>query len=237
MNRTVADTEVENNALRKEFERRGLDLGQVWHSCPGDPELDNRRLRELFEWVVAYESCPDRGKLEQRGYFYPPVEPDIDPDADWIRFERWVQHKPVTWRYADAFGQLKPADHLTEAELSAMLDTICEQLARRGIVIEACSDDVPERLWYEYLYRKLGEEEFEFVESGALVFMTGCDGYCPDCVQRPWCANGSSSCWPEDEEAGHMVVADRARRFVSASPVSLDVLRAADEEAAGVIED
>lgn len=52
----------------------------------------------------------------------------------------------------------------------------------------------------------------------------------PRRVQRHWCEFGGNSCWPEDEEAGRMVFPDQARRYVSPSPVSLEVLRRNQEK-------
>lgn len=54
--------------------------------------------------------------------------------------------------------------------------------------------------------------------------MDGCSGYCPDCYQRPWCETGRSSCWTEDEKIGEMYLPDSVRKYVSASPVSLEIL-------------
>ena len=58
---------LENQTLRTEFTRRGLDLSQVWRPTPDDPERENRQLRYLLDWVEKYESCPSRERRSGRG--------------------------------------------------------------------------------------------------------------------------------------------------------------------------
>lgn len=33
--------------------------------------------------------------MKVEGYMFPPINPGIDPDTDWLIFERWMQGKPV----------------------------------------------------------------------------------------------------------------------------------------------
>jgi hypothetical protein len=89
------------------------------------------------------------------------------------------------------------------------------------------NEGVPPRLIYEHLLEVI-EEEFELL--GGVWHLDGCTGYCPGCFQRPWCEFGTNSCWSEDEEAGCMVFPENVKRYVSASPVSLTILRRAQEE-------
>ena len=74
-----------NRELKAEFERRGLELDGVWSPSPDDPELENRQLLALMDWVRAYQALADRREMEKRGYLYPPVDPDCDPDTDWLQ--------------------------------------------------------------------------------------------------------------------------------------------------------
>jgi len=88
----------EHNAQLKEFfVQQGLQLCDIWRETPDDLELENRQLLNLSQWVCLYGACPDRAKLEARGFLYPPVDPGFDPDSDWLRFERWMKGEPLTW--------------------------------------------------------------------------------------------------------------------------------------------
>jgi len=203
---------AENEALKRKFQEAGLDLAAVWSPTPEDPALENRQLQALLVWLRAYQECPDRRRLEQRGFAFPPVEPDSDPDTDWVRFERWVERKPVEWNFRADFGELGVPEALTDAQIEQELARIEELLAGRGICIEL-QDGVPRRLVYGYLRRELHETSFEFLGSGTRIHLNACTGYCPGCFQRPWCDWGCGETWPEDEEVGHLVIPDEAKRF------------------------
>jgi len=195
----------ENELLKQMFADHGLKLSDVWYPTPDDPELENRQLRGLLKWVKAYMQTPSRRQMEKRGYQFPPVEPDIDPDSDWIRFERWINGKALSWKGADITGQLKPVDRMTDREVAEELERVAGMLAGRGVVIDL-HEGIPHRLVYEYLRETLVSSEFEFMGPGTRCHLNGCDGYCPGCFQRPWCDTGQEEPWPEDIEAGQMVV-------------------------------
>lgn len=59
-------------------------------------------------------------------------------------------------------------------------------------------EGVPARFAYS-IVREVLEDEFEFIAGGCW-HIDGCSGYCPGCLQRPWCEFGGNSCWREDEE-------------------------------------
>lgn len=185
-----------NEALRQEFARRGLDPAPVCGESAGDPEGENWRLRRLLDWVKAYRRFPDRRALERRGFTFPPVEPDCDPESDWERFERWVTGRPLTWNFVREFGDLPDADSLTDTQVSAELARITERLAGRGVVF-ALEDGIPPRPRYDYLRKTLHETDFDFLPPGTTCLMGECGGYCPDCFQRPWCDLGQE--WDDAE--------------------------------------
>ncbi|MFQ5823415.1 MAG: hypothetical protein ACE5JB_05105 [bacterium] len=230
MNHDSLDIYLENETFKNEFTLRGLDLLQVWHPTPDDLELENRQLQHLLDWVTKYQACPDREKLETEGYLFPPVDPDIEPDSDWLIFELWIKGKPVRAKMKDQltgkFLLIEP-DTITDKEIEAELERLFAHLADSYFCIDF-NEGLPPRLVY-ILLREVLEEEFEFIAAGRW-HITGCEGYCPGCVQRPWCEADGNSCWPEDEEAGHMVVPEIVRRYVSSSPGSLEVLRRSEEE-------
>ena len=198
------DLVEDNRLLRREFEEQGLSVDEVGQPGEGNPDAENGWLRELYRWVCAYRACPNRGELEKDGFLYPPIEPDIDPDTDWIRFERWIAGEPIWWNFVADFGALKAVEELTDEQIERELAGITECLAERGVVVEL-QEAVPARVAYGYLKKELEDSEFEFMGPGASCHLTGCTGYCPGCVQRPWCEMGQEMEWSEDEKAGHTV--------------------------------
>jgi hypothetical protein len=221
---------LHNQTLKTEFTLRGLDLSQVWQPTPDDLELENRQLQHLLDWVSKYQECPNRKKLESEGYHFPPIYPGIDPDTDWLIFERWMQGKPVRAKMKDQLAGTflsREPDTMRDEEIEAELERLFGLLRDSCFSIDLV-DGLPPRLVYLILREAL-EEEFEFIAGGRW-HIAGCSGYCPGCVQRPWCEAGGNLCWPEDEEGGRMVVPEEARRYVSPSLVSLEILRRNQEE-------
>ncbi|RMH76035.1 MAG: hypothetical protein D6681_21845 [Calditrichaeota bacterium] len=236
------DLQLEKNSLLGEFARRGLDVYQVWQPTPDNPELENRQLRYLLKWVEKYEECHgDREAMEAQGYEFPPVHPCISPDSDWLCFQRWMEGKPVRQtmrehllsgeeaRGEDAtaeefFNKLLAGDPeaMSEEEIEAELERVLDMMEGSQFGL-SLNDGLPPRIVYMILREAL-EDQFEFV-SGGFWCIDGCTGVCPECLQRPWCETGGSLCWDEDEKAGEMVVPEPVRRYVSPSPVSLQILR------------
>jgi len=199
MDKTDKSVAIHNRALKERFTRRGLDLSAVWQPTPEDLELENRVLERLWAWVVAYTLCPDREQMELIGFDYPPVEPDSDPDDDWLRFERWMRHEPVDWNFETDFGALKPLEGLSEADITAELDRIEEQLASRGVMLDF-GEQTPDRAIYAHLLRELRESRFEYMATGTNCVLTGCTGWCEECFRRPWCeaALAEAAAAPQD---------------------------------------
>ena len=219
------DDLLENQSLKNEFAARGLDLEPVFCPAPDDVPRENRALRYLLDWVQKYTDCHSRQEMEAAGYDFPPIDPDISPDNDWYRFERWMNGEPLTKKIrkllpSDYFPI--PPDKLTDVELEKELEKLMDHLEK--IRIDGTFvNQVPSRLVYEHLFEKL-EDNFDLIIEGTW-HLDGCTGYCPGCFQRPWCESGTSACWPEDKKAGEMVLIDSIKKYVSASPVSLDILK------------
>jgi len=224
------DTVLENQSLKAEFSMRNLDLSQVWQPTPDDLELENRQLLHLLDWVKKYQECPNRKKMEAEGYLFPPLSFDIEPDSDWLRFERWIAGKSIQAKLKDLLSKsymAKNPENLTDNEISEELQQLCDALAKLHFAVDF-QDELPLRLVYEQLYEML-EDKFDLIADGWW-HLDSCTGYCPDCVRRPWCEQGNGSCWNEDEAAGYMVVPEAVKRFVSPSPVSLEILRVCQEQ-------
>lgn len=215
-----------NRELKAEFDALGLSLEDVFQPIPDDLGRENGILGELLKWVRAYRACPHRRELERKGLHFPPVEPDFDPDTDWLRFERWVNHEPVSWHFTTNHGSVADPAGLTDAQVETELTRIASLLSRRGVAI-GIREDVPPTLVLRYLRDYLAETRFDIAAPGSTWHVDGCSGYCPECFQRPWCDTGRSSCWPEDEDAGRMVVPESAAPFASNCP-TLCQLRDAD---------
>ena len=220
------DSLLENQSLKNEFSRRNLDLSQVWDTSPDDLELENRQLRHLLDWMEKYEACRSRSKMEKQGYDFPPISFCIDPDSDWLRFERWIAGKKIKGTLKEQLtSSYKPrqAEELTDEEICKELQRLNSFLEKRHFTVDYLDRGIPPRLVYEEMLKTL-EDEFEQTAAG-FWHLDGCTGYCPDCFQRPWCESGGELCWSEDEEAGFMVFPDYVKKYVSASPVSLEILR------------
>ncbi len=202
---------------------------------PLDLDLENRRLRHLLDFVKQYRQCGGREAMEAIAgrFLFPPIFPGISPDSDWIRFENWIQGKPVRAKLSEQLPQtltLRKPEEIPEQEIEAELERLETALGQAGYGI-GLREGIPARLVYAYLYESLGE--IVELDGGGWVF-DGCSGYCPGCFQRPWCDAGESSCWPEDEEAGEMHLIPELKEYVSASPQSLEIIRElqAEEDAA-----
>lgn len=208
----------ENEALRDRMAEYGLKADDICETDPADPESANRRLRSLLQWVRAYRDCPDRGGMERMGFLYPPVYPGMDPDNDWLMFERWMRGEPLAWRLNPEEISLADPQGLSDDELDKRLEALAALLESRGVVLDV-QEGVPSRLICAYLRERLAEMRFEYLAPGTTWHLTGCDGCCPECFQRPWCDTGRESNWAEDEEAGEMVVPESVRAYVGPGPV------------------
>ena len=219
---------LENDNLLREFERRGLDPGPVCIPLPNDLARHNAMLRDLLAWVDAYRRCPDREKLQKGGYTFPPVEPDCDPDTDWVRFERWVTGRPTDWNLGNEMLTTEELAEMSEDEVTTAFETLCDFLESRGVVVDF-ADKLPPRLAYQEVAASLAEDPVPFMGPLSSVHLDACTGYCPGCVRRPWCAPGCELRWTEDEEAGHIVFTDALTPYVSPAPGSLSLMTEPDD--------
>ncbi len=221
---------LENKSLKKEFEIRNLDLSQILCPSPDDLELENIQLRHLLDWVQKYSECHDRKKMEAEGYEFPPIAPCISPENDWYIFERWMNGLPVHSKYKGLLPKnivIKSPEELNDEEIHVELQKLTNAFEESGNSI-GLNEGIPARLVYTDLLETLREEN-ELLIVGCWT-LDGCSGYCPDCFQRPWCEQGGKSCWPEDIEAGEMFLFDSVKKYVSASPVSLQILQKCQAE-------
>lgn len=221
---------LENKSLKMEFGLRNLDLSEVFCPTPNDLALENRRLKNLLEWVQKYSECRNRKVMESEGFKFPPVDPCISPEEDWYTFERWIYNIPTRATLKEQVPRtysIRRPEELSNEEIQNKLPKLIEAIEKAGYIL-GINEGIPARLVYTYLYETLGEEFNILIEGGWV--LDGCTGYCPDCFQRPWCASGGKFCWSEDKEEGKMFLIDSVKEYVSASPVSLQILKDAQEE-------
>lgn len=223
---------LENKSLKMEFGLRNLDLSEVFCATPNDLALENRRLKTLLEWVQKYSECRTRKVMEAEGYKFPPIDPGISPEEDWYIFERWIYNIPTRSTLKEQLPRtytLKKPELLTDEGMQVEIRKLIDAIEKSGYSI-GLNEGIPVRLVYSYLLETLGEEFNLMIEGGWI--LDGCSGYCPECFQRPWCASGGKFCWTEDKEAGKMYLCDTLNEYVSASSVSLQILKnnQADEE-------
>ncbi len=171
--------------LKQQVTRRGLKLEDVWESMH-DPSIDEATLAALVKWIEAYEKCPNREKLEARGLLFPPVSPDIDPDSDWLRFEMWMQKKALERTGLDIVGPMKSPEQLNDEEVEKELERVQDILENENILVDF-QERLPARLAYQELYRIVTTESFEVTGPDTRTHLTCCTGYCPDCIQKPYC--------------------------------------------------
>jgi hypothetical protein len=204
-----------NRQLRKVFSAMGLEPSEVLEVHPGEAaETENRRLNTLLDWVLAWQAWPDRSDLERRGYCHPPISHCINPEADWVVFEHWVKGQSVAWRYEEVFGPIVPLCNLKPEEVESALHDIQENLWSRHVSVEY-EERLPAKLAYMKLSAYLRDAWFDVLDDGTVFHITGCDGYCPGCFQRPWCEAGQAESWPEDARHGMMVYPDDIKPFIA----------------------
>ena len=186
MNRTVANVTRETEELKRQLQARGLNIDAVWELPGGETEHVRTVVANIVRWADAYARWPSRAEMQKRGFLYPPVSPDCDPDSDWVRFERWMRHEPLTWNFRREFGPLRFPSEMNDAEIEAEVDRIEGLLAQRGVVVDI-PETVPARSLYAYLLEELTNTDFEFLGPATQCHLTGCTGDCEGCFQRPWC--------------------------------------------------
>jgi|AntRauTorckE5430_2_1112549.scaffolds.fasta_scaffold10008_4 hypothetical protein len=216
----------ENQTLKKQFQELGLDLEQVMDFTPMDLDLENRRLQGLLDFVMKYrDSGESQEVMAALDKPFPPIFPMISPESDWYRFKLWLEREPLMMKLRDQAG-LPPLEksirEMTEEEVVEAIQVRLEALEKAGIGVAL--QELPPPAFLMVLCEML-EDEKERME-GEGWWLDGCSGYCPGCLQRPWCNTGQSLGWTEDNEAGGMHLRAELRVFVSMNPQTQEVLDA-----------
>lgn len=219
-----------NQALKKQFSELGLDLDQVMYYTPMELDLENRRLQTLLDYVVLYQEYGESQEaMVALDKPYPPIHPMISPESDWYRFKLWLKGEPLKMKLRDQAGLPpleKPITAMAEEEVEKAIQVRFEALEK--VQIKVCLPELPPPVLLMALCEML-EEEWERMEGGGWM-LDGCSGYCPGCLQRPWCNTGQSLGWTEDNEAGGMHLRAELQDFVAMNPQPKEVLDAFNEE-------
>lgn len=232
--KTMKDKEItpyqQNQALKKQFAELGLDLKPVMDFTPMDLDLENRRLQSLLDFLMMYR---ERGESQQVMELFdkpfPPIFPMISPENDWYRFRLWLEGAALTMKLREQAGLPpleKPVQKMTEEEVEEAIQARLEALEKVSMGI--CLNELPPPVFLLALCEML-DEEMERMEGEGWM-LDGCSGYCPGCLQRPWCDTGQSLGWAEDNEAGGMHLRAELQDFVSMNPQSEEVLDAYNQE-------
>ncbi|KAA3637586.1 MAG: hypothetical protein DWQ02_06505 [Bacteroidetes bacterium] len=215
--------------LKEEFAKLGLDPAEVVQYFTEDLDHLNRIYAGLLKFTQKYLEHQSKELMELTGDPFPPVFPGISPDSDWYRFERWVRgesvRETIKAQLPDSLT-IKASSELTDDELPEAINSILKAMADKGFYVDL--KDIPDRLFYEYVLDWI-EEEHELCPGGGW-HLDGCTGYCPGCIQRPWCDVGKSSVWPEDEDEGKMTLPEELKNYVSSSKYSLPIMLKEESE-------
>jgi hypothetical protein len=131
--------------------------------------------------------------MERHGFLYPPVDLNINPEADWHRFERWVHREPLSWNLKKEISRFAPPETLNDEQAQIALNRLEAMLVEHHACFDAVPG-VPPRVSYRFLYAYLREAEFLHTDPMTITHI-GCDGYCPDCCMCPYCDIGRDSDW------------------------------------------
>lgn len=223
-----------NQALKQQFSKLGLELEQVMYYTPMELDLENRRLQSLLDYVIRYKECGESQEaMIALDDPFPPIHPMISPESDWYRFKLWLKGEPLVMKLRDQAGippLEKPIIEMAEEEVEEAIQVRLEALEK--VQIKVGLQKLPSHIFLMVLCEML-EEEFERMEGGGWM-LDACSGYCPGCLQRPWCNTGQGLGWKEDNDSGGMHLREELKDYVSMAPQPQEVLegynRALEEE-------
>ncbi len=227
----------QNITLKRYFTTHNLDLEAVMDFTPHDLDLENRRLQHLVDFIEEYRRYGSQDVMEAvtGEYQFPPIFPGISPESDWYRFELWLRgeatQKPLAEMLVDQ-SAFRKSEEISDADIEKELHRLLEAIENANIGIGLC-EGVPPRLLYAYLHEIL-DDTFLMSDGGWVI--DGCTGYCPGCIQRPWCQSGQDTCFSEDVAAGKIHFTEELAPYISAEPHSLAPMQKIKAERDAAIE-
>lgn len=204
-----------NLTLRSIFKKMDLDVSEVWQSTTTDLDIENDQLANLLHWVETYKEYPDRKKLKGAGMLRPPIVPAVDENTDWRIFERWVKGIKIRYnqqRLRNDTLTIPDSAKIEDRAVDSALDSLKRNLAELNIEVKSLPK-TPPRLVYEFIEEELGRtvNRTPFQTPRTLEL---CKGYCPACIQRPWCKSKGLEVYPEDEAGGTKIIPEQTRRYL-----------------------
>jgi hypothetical protein len=205
--RTACHSERAQN-LREDHPRTGrepvlTDFDFISEQDEWEERFEKERLKEENEFLKE-----QLGLGEQQFSASPKTTPELENQflQNIKNFEEADQLPKRTIRslLPDDLD-LAPADGIDERELSRRLNRILLILEDHGICLDLIGR-VPDEVVYHYLLTEALNDELPMeLPEGFIYHIDGCDGYCPQCFQRPYCETGKDP-WPEDEAGNDTVV-------------------------------
>lgn len=186
MKTTDGTADLGTEAVRSIFRQMKLDPADVLEHMSHDSERENRCLRALLRWATAYRRQGSRQAMEKNGFLFPPVQPGIDQDTDWLQFENWMAGKTTAWRYADEFTDPPDPAGLPDDAVAREYALMVQHLATRRVLVQL-PEEVPVRMRYEYLRHEVLSDPFDRPVGATTTTITGCGGDCESCFQARWC--------------------------------------------------
>jgi hypothetical protein len=183
--------------ILERFARSGLNVHEVWLSN-GSAKADLHVLKQLERWAVAF-SEDGKAAMKSRGFEFPPIQPGYGPEADWLRFERWLTGQPLSWDVKDIAAKMPLADGLSDVDVERNWAHLTDLITEKGIVVDY-PDSVSLRCRYDRLVLELRDSDFEVVDEHTITHLTGCNGDCESCPFKNECACMEEFMWDDEEE-------------------------------------
>jgi hypothetical protein len=162
-----------------------------------EKEFSKERLREENERL--------RKEIENQGGLFSKssaMTPEMENEflrhiMDFEEADR-LPKRTIRSLFPDDFEFPQP-DGMKRKELSAKLNQILLILEDHGICLDLIGK-IPDAVVYNHIVQDALNDEIPLeIPDGFRYHIDGCDGYCPECFQRPYCETGKDP-WPEDGE-------------------------------------
>jgi len=170
-------------------------------------EHNDWQSEEAKELDLMLENQNLQNEISLRGG-YTEKNDDLDPrlENEFLRnvlaFEEADEEEPVPIRsiFPDDYS-FPVASTMSEKELETKVGDIEERLSQHHIEV-GFANELPIDVLYSCLREMCVSEDFNpaTADAGFSFVLDGCSGYCPDCLQKPYCKNAEELYGDEDDE-------------------------------------
>ncbi len=209
------DVYAENVFIKQKFEEMGLDICEVCGLLPSSIEEQNIELIALLGFVHAYKVSGDECVISGMRDSIPSIILGKGTEDRWGKFESWVCNCRL--------GAFLDYNRVPGSEDCVGLESIKVYLGQYSLYVDFLGV-IPPGLACRYLKEELCDEVFLSKRNKVPVTVTGCDGYCPGCFQRPWCQQGREESWKIDRKHGVMVIPEIAKEYLDVELPSINYL-------------